>query len=130
MVRRRSGSNAGHLASTSRCERRWRRLGSRSAAETLRIRDAGKRQILREGVERPERPIQQVQFALQGVATALGQGLDQVLGHRAHSSRNLKILSAVEPYLAVGELHEVIPVRRAKNHPETPRLVENGVVVQ
>ena len=61
---------------------------------------------------------------------ASGKAVLQVLEHGPQPPRDLEVRRAVEPDLAAGELHEVIPVRRTVDDAQIAGGVVDHVVVQ
>jgi hypothetical protein len=61
-------------------------------------------------VRLPDSSVEQVQFPLQSVSFAFGQGLKKVLQHCAQPPGDLKVLGSVQPDFPAGQLHEAVPV--------------------
>ena len=105
---------------------RMRKFGAplhRSASQSLGIGNARKRQILGHGINAFDLAIEQHQLLTQGGMTMFGERFDQVLDHGTQASYDLQAVTPAPAYFGKGEIDEIFPIRRSKNHSQLAGFV-------
>jgi len=97
-------------------------------AQTLRVRDASKRQFFRIGEDPLNFTIEQAQLSKQRFTTARRQRPHQVFNHSSHPPHDLEIVRAAAADLAEGEIHKIVPVWGPENHAKLPGLIQQFVI--
>jgi hypothetical protein len=100
------------------------------SAKTLRVCNAGHRQVIRERIKFLDGAIEKVKLQTKSWPTTFRQNFHQIFDHRAQASWDLKILGAVKANFPESKLYEIVPIRRRENHPQPSRAVDNLLIVQ
>src|SRR5688572_11269200 len=90
----------------------------------------GKSHVFLKGVDFFYSPIQQSLLMAECGDARLGHAQQDVLDHRAHASRNLKVAGPVVADLGERQLHEIRPVRCPEEDPELSISIEYAFVME
>ena len=100
------------------------------SAQALDVRRSGRARDPRRFEYDVDRAVEKRELGLDRRAAMLGKYASDVLEHRAHAARDLHVGCAAGSDLAARDVDEVLPVRRAEDHPRRARVVADDLAAQ